>query len=30
MFILDETIIGSSLNNINLITLTYYSTKSEV
>ena len=30
MFILNETIIGSSLKDINLITLTFYSSKSEL
>ena len=30
MFILNETTIGTSLQNINLITLTYYSSKSDI
>jgi hypothetical protein len=30
MFILNETIIGTSLKNINLITLTFYTSKSEL
>ena len=30
MFILNENIIGTSLQNINLITLTYYSSKSDI